>query len=176
MTIEELETPRLRLRIITEEVMDFINLSPCDLMAFLGLQSKEELEKEKKRYEGGLSTFNKKFINFQLLEKSSGQMVGWCGFHTWYIDHRRAEIGYHLLNDSFKGKGLMSEAIQPIIEYGFSVMNLHRIEAFVGPDNLPSMKLMGKMNFKKEGHLKEHYFKNGKMEDSVVFALFSYEF
>lgn len=172
--MEELQTERLRLRILTPETMDFVhqNLSQTDLMAFFGLQSLEELEKEKQRYEGGYSTFNKKFMLFQLIDKISGQIIGWCNFHTWYIDHRRAEIGYHLVDDSFKGKGYMSEAILPIIEYGFNVMNLNRIEAFVGPENQASLRLMKKLNFTKEGHLKEHFFKNGRLEDSLVFALF----
>ena len=63
----------------------------------------------------------------------------------------------------------MSEAI--IVNYGFRNMGLERIEAFVEPNNTPSIKLLKKMSFKKESLLKQHYFYNNRMEDSIVFAL-----
>ena len=55
-------------------------------------------------------------------------------------------------------------------------MGLERIEAFVGPNNTPSIKLLNRMNFKKEGLLKHHYFQNNIMDDSIVFALLKSEY
>ena len=55
-------------------------------------------------------------------------------------------------------------------------MNLHRIEALAASYNIPSLKLLDKMNFKKEGVLREHYSVNDRMEDSVVFSLLKSEF
>jgi ribosomal-protein-alanine N-acetyltransferase len=70
----------------------------------------------------------------------------------------------------------MSEAIVPILNYGFNNMNLERIEAFVSPNNTPLIKLLTKMKFKKEGLLKHHYFDKNKMDDSIVFALLKSEY
>lgn len=58
--------------------------------------------------------------------------IGWCGYHTWYIDHRRAEIGYAIRSDEYKAQGIMTEVMNAVLRYGFEVMNLHRIEAFIG--------------------------------------------
>jgi len=178
MKFEELETDRLRLRKITMEEFDYIyqNYSDTQLIEFLGLKSPEELAIEKKKYKGGYTIFNKKILFFQLLEKESRHNIGWCGYHTWYIDHDRAEIGYGMTQDEFKGKGLMTEAIIPILEYGFKKMNLNRVEAFISPNNIPSLKLIDKMNFVKEGHLKQHYRNNDVIEDSLVFALLQEDF
>ena len=178
MKIEELTTNRLILRILTPEVYDFIyqNLSTEEQMKFLGLSSAEELAKEKDKYDQGLSMFNKSFCGFQLIDKASDKIIGWCSYHIWYTEHNRAEIGYGLFDDSFKQKGLMSEALSPIIEYGFITMKLHRIEALVATYNIPSLKLLDKMNFKKEGVLREHYFVNDRMEDSVIYSLLKNEF
>ena len=178
MEFEKLTTDRLILRIVTPEVYDFIyqNFSEEEQMSFLGLSSKEELATEKNKYKNGLSMFNKSFRGFLLIDKSSEIIIGWCGYHTWYTEHNRAEIGYNISIESYKQKGLMSEALERIVEYGFVTMNLHRIEAFVATYNVPSLKLMGKMNFKKEGVLREHYFVNNQMEDSVVFSLLKNEF
>ena len=97
--------------------------------------------------------------------------MGWCGFHTWYTDHDRAELGYGLNKDCFKRQGFMSEAIPTILEYGFKEMKLHRIEAFASSENTASIKLLKSNNFEKEGLLKEHYLINGIHEDSEVYAL-----
>ena len=70
----------------------------------------------------------------------------------------------------------MTEALTPIIAYGFSEMQLHRIEAFVGPNNSPSLNLMRKFGFTQEGQLRQHYLKDGKFEDSVVFSLLLEEY
>lgn len=177
MEFEKLITDRLILRILTPEVYDFIykNLSEEEQIKFLGLSSEEELNTEKNKYDNGLSMFNKSFRGFQLIDKESDKIIGWCGYHTWYIDHNRAEIGYGLFDDAFKQKGFMSEALPPIIEYGFRIMKLHRIEAFIASYNIPSLRLVDKLNFKKEGVLREHYFVNDRMEDSVVFSLLKSE-
>lgn len=177
MKIEKLTTDRLILRILTPEVYDFIfkTYSTEEQMKFLGLSSAKDLTTEKNKHTKGFSMYNKTMVGFHLIDKASQKVIGLCGFHTWYIDHHRAEIGYSLYDDAFKQKGLMSEALPPIIEYGFVTMNLHRIEALVATYNIPSLKLLNKFNFKKEGVLREHYFVNDQMEDSVVFSLLKHE-
>lgn len=177
MKFEEIETDRLILRIVTPAVYDFIytNFSIEEQLKFLGLSSKEELESEKQKYGKGLEMYNKSMVGFQMIDKTSQKVIGLCGFHTWYVEHRRAEIGYSLFDDAYKRKGFMSEALPPIIDYGFVTMNLHRIEAFISPHNTPSLKLVQKLNFSKEGILREHFFVNNKMEDSAVFSLLKKE-
>lgn len=140
-------------------------------MDFFGFSALEELTSEQNRYEKGLSTFNKTFLYFQLIEKKTNQIIGWCGFHTWYTDHNRAELGYGLNADQFKGLGFMSEALPAVIEYGFTEINLHRIEALVAPWNTPSLKLLKSNKFEREGLMKEHYLKDGVYEDSEVYGL-----
>jgi len=178
MKFEKIYTERLILRKLTQECFDYIHseMTEAEQLEILGLKSKEELLKEKEKYEKGLSTHNKKFLYHQLIDKKTSTIIGWCGFHTWYTDHNRAEIGYGLFDDTYKSNGIMSEAIVAIVKYGFNTMNLERIEAFVSPNNLPSIKLLKRMKFKEEGFLKHHYFDNNKMDDSIVFALLKSEY
>ena len=180
MIFEELITDRLILRKLTQESFDAIysDLSQDEQLNILGLNSIEKLLEEKEKYKKGLSTHNKKFLYFQLLEQESRKIIGWCGYHIWYLDHKRAEIGYGLFENDYKGKGLMSEAIIPIVDYGFIRMELNRIEAVIEPKNKASIKLINKLNFVKEGHLREHYYndENNKMEDSIIFALLKSEY
>lgn len=178
MKSEELKTKRLVLRKLSPEVFDYIfrELSDQELLAYLGLKSMKVLEIEKNKYKEGLWTHNKKLLYFQLLKHESKKVIGWCGFHTWYLDHNRAEIGYGLFDEDAKRKGLMTEALYPIVEYGFKKMNLNRIEAFIEPENKASIKLVQNLNFVKEGQLREHYAHNDKIEDSIVFSLLKSEF
>ena len=60
-----------------------------------------------------------------------------------------AEIGY-MLHKELQGKGLMQEALETTLEYGFRVMNIHSVEANVNTANAASMKLLEKNGFQKE--------------------------
>ena len=177
MQIEILTTPRLTLQLVTPEVMDriFDEHTPAEQMLFFGYERINELQEQERKYRGGLTTYNKKYAYFFLRTKDTNEHIGWCGYHTWYTDHRRAEIGYGL-KDAFQNQGYMTEALQVILEYGFSQMNLHRVEAFVSPTNVPSLRLMQIFKFQKEGHLREHYNVDGENTDSLVFSLLKKEF
>ncbi|HYG49911.1 MAG TPA: GNAT family protein [Flavobacteriales bacterium] len=173
-----LEAPRLILRAITPEVYKnaYANWSDEEIKKFFGYANDEVLNEELEKYEKGLSTWNRSFVNFQLLEKPSGKIIGWCGFHTWATNHFRAEMGYAIADNEYKNKGLMKEAIKPIVEYGFNEMKLHRIEALVAADNVPSIKLITGMGFTKESVLRQHYYVNGVNEDSVMYVLLKHEY
>jgi ribosomal-protein-alanine N-acetyltransferase len=173
-----LETPRLFLREITPEVYHsiFSSYTDAQLMDFFSFTKDEELAEEKDKYSKGLTTFNKSFLYFHLMDKTTGRKIGWCGYHTWYLPHRRAEIGYEIYVEALKNSGLMTEAIAPIIDYGFRVMDLNRIEAFIGPRNTASQKLVKNLGFVLEGNLRSHYLKNEVFQDSYVFSLLRSEY
>lgn len=177
MTFETLQTERLSLRKLTDDDYNsiFKNLTDAEIMQLLNIETPEKLEIEKAKQQKGYATFNKRFLIFQLLDKETQLFLGWCGYHTWYVDHGRAEIGYGLIDEHTKGNGLMSEAMKAVLQYGFENMQLNRVEAFVAPDNIPSMKIVQKFNFTREGQLRKHYLKDGELEDSVVFGLLKEE-
>lgn len=173
MEFETLETERLVLRKLTPEVYDFIysNYSNEEYMKHLGLKNEEELTADKERYEKGLTAYDRTFLIFQLILKESQEVIGITGFVRYYPTHIRAELGYALFDDQHKNQGLMFEATKPMINYGFDHMGLNRIEALVGPNNLPSIRILEKLNFEQEGLLKQHYNRDGVAEDSLVYAL-----
>jgi [ribosomal protein S5]-alanine N-acetyltransferase len=172
-----IETPRMRLRALTPEVYRevFTTYSAKELEQFFGCTG-EALEEERKKFTAGLSMYRKSILIFQLIEKISGAVMGWCGYHTWYLPHFRAELGYALQQDQYKMKGYMSEALPYVLQYGFKEMGLKRIEALLSRENEPSMKLLARHGFVEEGVLREHYFIHDKFEDSVVFSLLEKEY
>lgn len=173
-----LETERLLLTELTPGMLDelFTGYSDEQVMEFLGAKDQAELQTEKDKWQGGYTTYRTSFKSFLMTEKATGIVIGKCGYHNWYEIHSRAELGYALYDDAYKNKGYMTEALEVIIPYGFKEMKLSRMEAFVGPDNQPSLKIMRRFGFTKEGVLRSHFNKNGKMEDSVCFGLLHDEY
>ncbi|GAB3203832.1 ribosomal-protein-alanine N-acetyltransferase [Pontibacter aydingkolensis] len=167
------ETDRLYLREYTPKVCQqlFASCSDAEITEFLGIQSEKELAEEKENFKKGISTWFVSFHNFHLLDKQSGKVLGRCGYHTWIPKHRRAELGYHLFHDKDKAKGLMTEALGPILAYGFEQMNLYRIEALLADYNIPSYKLLKRYGFKEEGTVRGHYIVNSVNEDSLMVSL-----
>jgi ribosomal-protein-alanine N-acetyltransferase len=151
-------------------------LSAGEVIELFGLKSTEEYSEAKAKLEKGITTYNRSFVYFYLTKKGSPKTIGWIGYHTFCTDHDRAEIGYYLMEEEYKGKGIMSEVMPHILDYGFEKMNLHRIEACVGPANEPSNKLMQKFGFTKEGLLREHYLRDGIYHDSLIYSLLRKEY
>jgi ribosomal-protein-alanine N-acetyltransferase len=108
-----------------------------------------------------------------LFDKSSGSPIGACGFHNWFLMHRRAELGYVLIEERWKRLGLMSEALKFVIPFGFNQLNLIRMEALISPENSASLSIIQKFGFQHEGLLRKHYTPKGSNvpEDSILFSL-----
>lgn len=178
MNFVVLETKRILLKGLSPEDMTFLfeNHSKTEIKKILGHRSDEEYELEAYKQKNGYASYNRRFLLFLLSDKTTGLIIGRCGIHNWNVDHRRAEIGYNLSDENYKRKGLMTEALGAVMDYGFAQLNLHRIEALVGAGNIPSLRLMEKYGFVKEGQLREHYLVAENHEDSLVFSKLQQEY
>lgn len=174
---EVINIGRLSLRSYSPEISRtvFSTFNDEELKVYFGLHSDEELKIEKQRYEQELTMYGRKFHYFYIVQIKTGKVVGWCGYNTWYTRHSRAEIGHVLNKDEYKRKGYISEVLPHVIRYGFEVLMLHRIEALIAPDHTASLKLAESNGFAKEWLLREHYFVNNSMEDSLIFSLLNHE-
>jgi ribosomal-protein-alanine N-acetyltransferase len=173
-----LETERLLLRELNPEVLEelYTTYSDEDIITFLGVPGIDEMRIEKSNWELGLSTYRTTYKSFLMQEKTTGKIIGKAGFHNWYPLHKRAELGYALSDESAKRKGYTTEAVAAIIAHGFDILGLNRIEAYVGKENIPSLKIIRGSGFTEEGTLRSHFFKNGKIEDSVCFSILHHEY
>ena len=72
----------------------------------------------------------------------------------------------------FEGLGYTTEALNYAIhQIIFKEYKLHRIESAVHPANIPSIRIMEKLNFEREGIAKDFAFLNGRWEDHIKYAL-----
>ena len=126
-------------------------------------------------HEHGMETHRLSMYFFLLINRENNLPIGECGFHTWNKSHNRAELFYSLRNDADKQKGFMTEALQAVLDFGFNQLNLHRITALVAAYNIPSVKLLLRYGFTKEGTMREDYIVDGKNEDSDCYSLLKWE-
>lgn len=171
-----LYTPRLVLKGITPSIINqlFNAGSKEDIMQYFGIDEKGYAH-YRMMYEKGMETFRLSMFYFLLITRDNNLPIGECGFHTWNISHRRAELFYSLRHDEDKQKGYMTEALREVLNYGFSELKLHRIEALVAESNIPSIRLLKRFGFTKEGTMREDYVVNGVSEDSDCYSLLKWE-
>ena len=172
----KMETKRIYLKERTDQAIEeLLNMPVKEQMAFLGFDDMDWLTMELRKIKKGLVNKDPGRKKWDMFEKTENRVIGNCGFHNWFAEHERAELGYYLSNHA-KGNGYMIEALKKVIEYGFNDMKLHRIEAFISTENEPSIKLIKKLGFRKEGVLRAHYKWQNKLNDSVIFSLLQPEF
>jgi ribosomal-protein-alanine N-acetyltransferase len=97
------------------------------------------------------------------------KIIGIIGYYRMKPEHYRAEVGYMLFPE-YSGKGIVSEALQKVVEYGFNDMKLHSIEAILDPENKGSERVLLKNGFVKEGHLIENEFYEGRFLDTLIYS------
>lgn len=103
-----------------------------------------------------------------LLEEPE-KIIGIIGHYRIKHEHYRAEVGYMLFPEH-SGKGIVSEALEKVVDYGFNEMKLHSIEAILDPENVASEKVLLKNGFVKEAHLLENEYYEGRFLDSMIYS------
>jgi ribosomal-protein-alanine N-acetyltransferase len=166
------ETERLLLEALTPEVIRklFSSQTREHIMSYLGIDHKG-WEHYQAMFTQGMEMYRISHCFFLLIRKQDMLPIGECGFHTWNRQHRRAELFYLLRKDEDKKQGFMSEALPLVIRYGFEVMKLHRMEAMINKDNVPSFKLLQRNQFSFEGTRRQDYVVNGINSDSDCYTL-----
>ncbi|MBW4562497.1 MAG: GNAT family N-acetyltransferase [Mojavia pulchra JT2-VF2] len=111
---------------------------------------------------------NQQGIRWGIARKEDNLIIGSCGYSI--RNCFQAEIGYELAREHWR-KGLMTEALKAIIQWGFSQLDLNRIEALVMVENNASIKLLANLKFVEEGLLREYGFWKGQFHDLKIFSL-----
>jgi ribosomal-protein-alanine N-acetyltransferase len=139
---------------------------------FFGIEEELALTKEIDRIKKEQYSNYYSGTSFDLILKENKRVIGSVGFHTWWRDQDRAEIGYGLNNEKYKRQGYINEELPFIIDYRFTKMQLNRIEAKTAQDNVASTSLLEKYDFQKEATIHGHYkMSDGSYSDDFLFYL-----
>jgi len=100
--------------------------------------------------------------------------VGSMGFHTITTEHKWAEIGYWL-DGRYVGKGIMTECVKAVVNYGFNDLKLHRIQIKCDSINLKSKSIPERLAFKLEGVIREDRKHGDVFSDGLIYGLLKSE-
>jgi RimJ/RimL family protein N-acetyltransferase len=112
-------------------------------------------------------------VNFAVQEIATGELAGEA--QVWGIDlHQRfAHLGFTLL-PAFRGRGLATDMIRLLCDYGFRIRGLHRLQVETLSDNEPVLRATQKVGFVIEGRLRESAWV-GSFVDEVILGLLAKE-
>lgn len=167
-----IETERLVLRALhVTDCHDVLGIfSDERVMVYYGMYPINSLENAVSLIQALQNTFYEgKGIRWAMTLKESGRLIGTCGFHNLNQQQRRAEMGYELAWE-YWGLGYAKEAIQAMRIYGVEMMNLHRMEALVYPENLASQGVLERLGFQKEGILRGYAYFRDRYQDLIVYS------
>lgn len=120
-----------------------------------------------------------KFINFastadkaqiRAIDKD-GELIGIVGLYIQDdIMCKNAELGYWVA-EPFWGQGIATKAIKQAIDMGFKNLDIVRIFARPYGSNKASQRVIEKLGFTKEAHIKQNLYKWGEWEDELIYGL-----
>ncbi len=132
-------------------------------------QTKDYLHYIQKSYRAG------NFYDWAVVLNDEKKMIGTCGFTTLDFTHNVAEIGY-VLNPRYWGRGIATEAVMRVMDFGFMELNAHRIEAKYMVGNDSSRRVMEKCGMTFEGVMRSSMFVKGKYRDIGICSIISDEY
>ena len=121
-----------------------------------------------------ISVKKEKRFAVRLLEND--ELLGNVGFKSVGEIHRTAEMGIMLGNPKYQRKGYGMEAINLLLDYGFSFLNLRNISLNVFEYNEVAYNLYKKIGFKEAGRLRKAVEIMGKTYDVIIIDMLKEEF
>jgi ribosomal-protein-alanine N-acetyltransferase len=83
---------------------------------------------------------------------------------------RGGHLGYWI-DRRVAGQGMASLAVALVCDHAFGAVGLHRVEADIRPENLPSRRLVERLGFRQEGLLRRYLDIDGDWRDHLSYAL-----
>ena len=111
---------------------------------------------------------NNKWIIWAIADNQTNHIVGTTSIWNLSEEQRKGELGYGLF-PSYRGKGLMKEALTKVIEYGVNTMGLKTLEAYTNSENKESISLLKNCQFNKAANVREVNTYSGKPMDMVIY-------
>jgi [ribosomal protein S5]-alanine N-acetyltransferase len=108
---------------------------------------------------------------FLIFDQTSDQLLG--GITLGGIRRGVSQTGTlgYWMGAPHAGKGRMTRSVASVVDFAFSKMRLHRVEAACIPDNAPSIAVLERNGFQREGHARGYLKIDGAWRDHVLFGL-----
>ncbi len=122
-----------------------------------------------------LRSLNREF-SYGIYEPDSLYLIGMISLYSIKrIPFSSAFIGYSI-DEQYSGRGITSDAVLHVMRFAFNTLRLNRLEAYVAPGNVASIRVLEKAGFEKEGLLRKLLYINGEWVDHFIYAALNEEF
>jgi len=114
--------------------------------------------------------------NYSIIDIETNELIGTCGFID--LDHlnQTAEVGIFIGNKSYWNKGIGTEALMLLLDYGFKALNFHNIQLRVYSFNERAIKSYKKIGFKVIGNRREALRRGKELYDIIYLDILFNEF
>lgn len=175
---KKLETGRLLLRQVQmEDVRPMFNnwASDSEVTRYLTWPPHSSPEITAKVVESWIKEYEKdSFYQWVIVLKELGQPIGSISVVSHWDEVAKAEIGY-CIGKPWWGQGIMTEALQAVMDYLFEEVGMNRIEARHDPKNPASGAVMKKCGMQYEGTLRQAGRNNQGLCDECIYSLLRQE-
>lgn len=107
---------------------------------------------------------------FAIIDKKSNGHIGNIKIGPIDFHYLHGDISYFIGNKDHWHKGIATDAIRLISEFGTTELKLHKLEAGTYEDAVGSRKALERNGFIQEGILKDHVYCDGKYMNVLLFG------
>jgi ribosomal-protein-alanine N-acetyltransferase len=168
-----LETPRLLLRPTTADDVRYLHEAFADpeTMRFMDFPVARNLADSARYLSTYLFVLPEWHATWALVCRETGVTIGFANYHHRENWNQRLEIGF-LLHPAFRGRGLMSEALDALLAFCFEELEMERIEVTTQPENDAAIRLIERYGFRCEGGpLRRRQRVGDEFRDLSIYAL-----
>lgn len=133
----------------------------------------EEVNNLLKKYISSYEDDN--YYRWAIIDVEDNRCIGQIAFYLVNTDNYFAEIEYCIATE-YQNKGYMTEAVNALLKFGFTVMDLHRIQISAKDFNVPSRRVIEKCGFTYEGTLRGFFYYDGNYIDRLYYSMLKDEY
>jgi ribosomal-protein-alanine N-acetyltransferase len=165
-------TPRLRLRQFRVEDTDamhecFANPEAMRFWDSAVHSTRTETERVVRNFVSCTPSY---YRIWAVADAATDRCLGMVNYHDRHIRNQCVTIGY-IIDPAHQRRGIATEAVSVILDYCFGKLGLHRIQAFIHPDNAGSRRLVETFGFRCEGLLRDNLRVGNVWRDDMLYAL-----
>jgi RimJ/RimL family protein N-acetyltransferase len=119
---------------------------------------------------------DEKNVHLGIVVRDDHRLIGRVSLVNIDAVGRSAELSLVIGDRSAWGKGYGVEADGLMLRYGFDLLNLHRVYAFVLEGHHPSVRVLEENRLVREGLLREHVYRDGRYHNVLLYGILTGEF
>jgi ribosomal-protein-alanine N-acetyltransferase len=111
------------------------------------------------------------YVGFVICLRKTGAIVGGININNIVRGTIQSGTLGYTAYASTTGRGYMTEGLGLVLQLAFGQLALHRLEANIQPENTPSLRLVKRLGFRREGYSTGFQYIDGAWRDHERWAV-----